>query len=339
MELARTASTLQDWDAWREDAVPIRIGASSCLMGEAVRFDGGHCRDDFLMGELAPFVELVPVCPEQELGLGVPRPTMRLVRDAGRDRLVVPATGEDLTDRMEAWSERRIAELRALDLDGYVLKKSSPSCGLERLKVYGSVHGKGDAVVDRKGTGVFARALRERWPELPVEEEGRLNDNLLRESFVERVFCRNRWRVLVHRGLTRARLVEFHTAHKMLLRAHDEQGYQRLGRVVASAGSRPDPEHFAGYEREFHACLATPPSRGRHVNVLQHLAGYLKDLLGPIEKSELAGSIASYARGLQPLSVPLSMIRVQARKHDVEYLKRQVYLAPHPEELRIRARL
>lgn len=340
VRLEKTPSVLADWNAWSDPALPVRLGVSSCMLGEPVRYDGGHCREPFLTVELAPFVEYVPVCPEMEMGLPAPRPILRVVRGpGGDDRLVMPSTGEDLTERMRAYAGRRIAELRALGLDGYVLKKASPSCGLERLRVYASLHGKGDSVVDRKGQGLFARALRELWPELPLEEDGRLNDNLLRESFIERIFCRNRWRVLTERGLSRARLVEFHTAHKMLLRAHDERGYQTLGRLLGSAGTLPDAELFGAYERELSRCLAVPPSRGRHVNVLQHLAGYLKDLQGPIEKSELVDAIRAYARGLQPLSVPLALIRLQARKHDVEYLKRQVYLAPHPEDLRIRARI
>lgn len=338
--LDRTPSVVADWNAWSDPGVPVRLGVSSCLLGEPVRYDGGHCRDPFVTQELAPFVEYVPVCPEMEVGLPAPRPIIRLVRGpAGEDRLVVPSSGEDLTERMTAYAERRIGELRALELDGYILKKASPSCGLERIKVYAEARSKGDGIVERKGRGLFTQALLRLWPELPLEEDGRLNDNLLRESFIERAFCRNRWRVLLHRGLSRSRLVEFHTAHKMLLRAHDEAGYQRLGRLLGSAGTLPDAELYATYERELFATLAIPASRGRHVNVLQHLSGYLKDLLGPIEKSELIDAVRAYSRGHQPLSVPLSMIRVQARKHDVEYLKRQVYLAPHPEELRIRARI
>lgn len=339
-KLDRTPSIVADWNAWNDPALPVRLGVSTCMLGELVRYDGGHCRDDFLMIELAPFVNFVPVCPEMEIGLPAPRPTMRIVRGpGGDDRLVVPSTGEDLTERMRAYAAKRIGELRALELDGYVLKKSSPSCGLERIKIYATAAGKGDSVVDRKGRGLFARALIEQWPQLPLEEDGRLNDFRLRESFIERVFCHNRWRVLVHRGLSRVRLVEFHTAHKMLLRAHSEAHYQSAGRLLGAAGTVPDEQLFAEYEREFFACLAVPASRGRNVNVLQHLSGYLKDVLGEIEKNELQGSIQAYARGMQPLSVALAMIRLQARKHDVEYLKRQVYLAPHPEELRIHARL
>jgi uncharacterized protein YbgA (DUF1722 family)/uncharacterized protein YbbK (DUF523 family) len=321
------------WSAWHE-AGPIRLGISSCLLGEQVRFDGGHKRDRFLTDELGPWVEWVGVCPEVELGMGVPRPSVRLVEQDGVVRLVSPATGEDFSARMRAYARKRVAELQELELDGYVLKKNSPSCGLLRLKVYGAASG--GMPVRRDGSGLFAQVLQEAWPHLPLEEEGRLGDAKIRENFVERIFCRNRWRTFVRRGRSRRRLVEFWTAHKMLVRAHDEQAYQRLGRLVGSAGKGEGAEHYERFEREFFAALAAQATRRRHANVLQHALGYLRELLEPVERAQLASSIDDYRRGLLPLVVPLALLRFQIRKHGVVYLAAQLYFDPHPKELMIR---
>src|SRR5688572_12908993 len=200
------------WSTWHSKARPIRLGVSTCLLGEEVRYDGGHKRDPFLVDELGRWVEWVGVCPEVEMGMGIPRPSVRLVEpEAGAElRMLAPDTGEDFTERMQAFAARRVDELQALELDGYVLKKNSPSCGLMRVKVHGFAGPK-----RKDGVGLFAAALVAAWPHLPVEEEGRLCDAALRENFVERIFCRNRWRALVAGGRTRGRLVEFWTAHKL----------------------------------------------------------------------------------------------------------------------------
>ncbi len=322
------------WQLWHDESESIRLGISSCLLGMEVRYDGGHKRNRYLTDVLGHWVTWVPVCPELDIDLGVPRPTIRLDHARPHPRLVMPSTGDDLTDTMESYSHDKITELQALQLDGYVLKKGSPTCGMERVKVYGH-----DGSPANHGVGVYARVLMERWPHLPVEEEGRLNDPVLRECFIENVFCRHRWRTMVRRGLTRGRLVAFHTAHKLLLRAHNEAGYGRLGKIVASAGSIPDAELFARYEDEFHRTLKSQATRKRHTNVLYHVLGYLKQQLDAFEKQEAVQLIEDYRLELVPLVVPVTLLRHHAAKHDVNYLKGQLYLEPHPKELMLRNRV
>jgi len=310
---------------------PIRVGISSCLLGEAVRFDGGHKRDPFLTETFGAFVEWVPVCPEVECGFGTPREAMRLVRVDNDVRLLTVRTAVDLTDRMAAYTRRRVAQLDAEDLCGYVLKKDSPSCGLERVKIYGT-----GGVPEKSGQGIFARGLVERFPSLPVEEEGRLSDPRLRENFVERVFAY--WRL---RGLFRGRwnlgtLVEFHTAHKLILMAHSPEAYRQLGRLVARARGVGRKDLERRYTEQFMSALAVIATPRRHANVLQHMAGYFKNLLDAKSKAELGAAIDDYRRGLVPLVVPMTLLRHHVRVHGVSYLEGQHYLAPHPKELMLR---
>ena len=322
------------WQAWHDETEPIRVGVSSCLLGRKVRFDGGHKRDRYLTDVLGDWFDWVSVCPEVEIGLGTPRPTIRLEGTAEAPRLVEPKSDVDLTERMRSYSERRVGELRQLDLDGYILKRASPSCGMERVRVWNQ-----GGMPEKNGVGIFAAVLLSRWPNLPVEEEGRLNDPVLRENFVERVFCSHRWRSLRRGGLTRARLIAFHTAHKMLLRTHNEAGYRRLGKLVASFGQRPDGEIFSGYEDEFFAILKGRATVKRHVNVLQHAVGYLKSDLDPVDKRELLALIEDYRNELVPLIVPVTMLRHHVHRNQVPYLVGQIYLEPHPKELMLRNRV
>jgi uncharacterized protein YbgA (DUF1722 family)/uncharacterized protein YbbK (DUF523 family) len=322
---------LGSWQNWHAPEVPLRLGVSACLLGENVRYDGGHARDRFVADTLGQWFEYVPVCPEMEIGMGTPRPPVRLVDDGGRTRLVAPSSGEDFTERMVVYAEAKISELARVDLDGYILKGSSPSCGMERIPVYHS-----GRTWRRHAPGLFAGKLLELWPTLPIEEAGRLNDAGLRENFIERVFCRNRWRVLVKRGLNRQGLVQFHTAHKLLLRAHNEAAYQRLGKLVASCGAVSDHELFAAYESGFQNALRTQATRKKHANVLYHAFGYLKKALGPVEKRQLLAAIEDYRGGLLPLIVPLTLLRYEIRRHAVDYLAGQLYFDPHPKELMLR---
>jgi uncharacterized protein YbbK (DUF523 family)/uncharacterized protein YbgA (DUF1722 family) len=322
------------WRSWHDESLPIRVGVSSCLLGQLVRFDGGHKRDRFLVDELGPWVEWVEVCPEVELGMGVPRPTVRLVKGKGDLRMIEPDSGTDHTDAMLAWSARRVRALHKAELDGYVLKKNSPSCGMERVKVWGET-----APAGKHGVGLFAGVLRRDWPHLPVEEEGRLQDPVLRENFVERLFCRNRWRQLLRSRKSRGRLVAFWTAHKMLVRAHDEAGYQRLGRLVGSARKGGDAELHARFEEEFFTVLARRATRRKHTNVLQHAMGYLREALDAGERALVLEAIRDYHAGMLPLVVPLSLISFQIRKHRIEYLEGQLYFDPHPKELMLRNRV
>jgi uncharacterized protein YbgA (DUF1722 family)/uncharacterized protein YbbK (DUF523 family) len=310
---------------------PIRIGISSCLLGQEVRFDGGHKRDPFLTGRLGRFVEWVPVCPEVECGLGTPRSSMRLVRVEGAVRLHTVRTAVDLTDRMVDYARRRVAQLPSEDLSGYVLKKDSPSCGLERVKIYGE-HG----VAARSGRGLFASRLVERFPHLPIEEEGRLSDPRLRENFIERVFAYWRLRSLFGGRWNLGALVRFHTAHKLILMAHSPVAYRQLGRLVAGARSISREDIEERYTAAFMAALAVLATPPRHANVLQHMLGYLKDRLDRDSKSELLAAVEDYRHQLVPLIAPITLIRHHLRVHDVTYLTGQVYLEPHPKELMLR---
>jgi uncharacterized protein YbgA (DUF1722 family)/uncharacterized protein YbbK (DUF523 family) len=307
----------------------IRIGISACLLGQEVRYNGGHKRDAFLTDTFGRYVEWVAVCPEVELGMGTPRPPIRLERRGGEVRLVMPGTGEDYTDAMRAWSQRRAEVLAGMELDGYVLKKDSPSCGMERVKVYPDA-----GAPSKDGRGLFAAALIARLPDLPVEEEGRLNDPLLRENFIARVFVHHRWREGEREGWTRAGLMRFHERHKFLLMARNQNGMRRLGRLLGEAGKdTPVEELAAAYRQGLTGILRRPATRRGHTNVLHHLAGFVSDPLDGEDRAELAEMIERYRLGLVPLIVPLTLIRHHVRRQGVAYLQDQVYLEPHPHEL------
>jgi len=306
-----------------------RIGISSCLLGQEVRYNGGHKRDDFLVGTFGPFVEWVPVCPEVEIGMGVPRPAIRLERIGGGVRLVMPSTGNDLTDAMREFSRDRVEALAGMDLDGYVLKKDSPSCGMERVRIY-----QGAGAPSRDGRGVFAEALLSRLPHLPVEEEGRLNDPRLRESFVTRVFVHQRWREGEGKGWTRAGLMRFHERHKFLLMARNQAAMRRLGKLLGESDRKGSIRELAtAYMDGLTAILSRPATHRGHTNVLHHLLGFVSDGLNAGDRAELVETIERYRLGLVPLVVPLTLIRHQVRRQKVEYLRDQMYLEPHPHEL------
>jgi uncharacterized protein YbgA (DUF1722 family)/uncharacterized protein YbbK (DUF523 family) len=310
---------------------PIRIGISACLLGEKVRYDGGHKRDGYLAETFGRFVEWVAVCPEVEMGLSTPRDTLRLVRIGDNVRMVMPKTGADHTDGMQAFARRRLRQLEKEDLCGYVLKKGSPSCGMERVRVFDS-HG----VPAKSGRGLFAEALLAHFPNLPVEEEGRLYDPRLRENFIERVFAYRRLRTLFAGRWRLGDLVAFHTAHKLLLMAHSPRAYADLGRLVAGGKSLPHAELRSRYETEFMAALGEKATTRRQTNVLQHITGYLRPHLDETSRKELPALIEDYRRGLVPLIVPVTLIRYFLRRFPIPYLSGQAYLEPHPKELMLR---
>lgn len=313
----------------------LRIGASACLLGAEVRFDGQHKRSAFLTGQLAPFVTWVSVCPEVEVGMGVPREAVRLVRgDGDRARMLANDSGTDWTARMNALAARRAEELSAQNLDGFVLKSKSPSCGMERVKLFDAAETR--AAPRREGVGLFARALMDRLPNLPVEEEGRLEDPRLRENFVERVFAHARLRRLFAPRWTVGGLVAFHTAHKMQLLAHATEGYRALGRLVGCARALPREELRERYQRDFMATLKKLATPGRHANVLQHMLGHLTDALDEGDRRELLGVVEDHRLGLLPLVVPVTLLRHHARRLNVATLLGQTYLEPHPKELMLR---
>jgi uncharacterized protein YbgA (DUF1722 family)/uncharacterized protein YbbK (DUF523 family) len=309
----------------------LRVGVSACLLGEAVRWDGGHKRDPFLTDLLGPFVEWVPVCPEVELGLGIPREPIHLAGDPAAPRLVAPRSGADHTAAMRRYVRARIAALARAGLVGYVLKKDSPSCGMTRVRVH-----RDDGRVERTGVGMFARELLAALPLLPVEEDGRLHDPRLRENFVERLFAYARWRAFRDARPTRGGLVAFHARHKYQLLVHSPSAHRALGRLVATVKQRPLGATLDAYGAGFMRALTTLATPGRHANVLEHMLGYVSDALSPPERQELLEHITDHRRGLVPLVVPLTLLRHHVRRLGLAYLAEQTYLEPHPKELMLR---
>ncbi len=314
------------------DARP-RLGISACLLGEAVRFDGQHKHDGFLTGTLGDYVTWVSVCPEVEAGMGTPREPVRLVDRPEGPIMVGVNSGDDWTSRMRTFSADRADQLAAMDLDGFVLKKDSPSCGMERVRVYPS---SGEGSPSRDGRGLFAAALLRRLPLLPAEEEGRLNDPGLRENFIERIFAYHRWRRFLADDPGPGDLVAFHTAHKLALSAHDDQRYRALGRLVATAGSADFDQLLDAYGEGFMEALRAPATRKKHANALYHLLGYLKDALDAEDRQELVELIERYRTGQVPLIVPMTLFQHHFRRHPDEWVGTQTYLAPYPAELMLR---
>ncbi len=309
----------------------IKLGISTCLLGDPVRYDGGHKLDRYLKDLLGRFVEYVPVCPEVEMGLPVPRESMHLEGDPADPRLVTSKTRQDFTDRMTGWAETRVRELEKEDLCGFIFKSNSPSSGMQHIRVYDK---KG---VPRKiGTGLFARAFMEHFPLLPVEDEGRLNDLSIRENFIERIFIFSRWREINRDRRTLGGLVDFHTRHKLLIMAHSPRHYSRMGKLVAGGKSIQESVLFEQYQVLLAEALKLKATPGKNANVLQHLAGYFKKELSPDEKQELSDLIKDYREGHVPLIVPITLVNHYVRKYGQQYLKMQYYLNPHPVELKLR---
>ncbi|HTE55843.1 MAG TPA: DUF523 and DUF1722 domain-containing protein [Kofleriaceae bacterium] len=309
-----------------------RVGVSACLVGREVRYDGGHKRSAFLVDVLAPFVELVPVCPEVESGMPVPREAIRLVGDGARARLIGVRTHTDHTDAMERWTAARLDELACLDLDGYVLKKDSPSCGLERVRLYAS--DEPGASATRAGAGLFAAALGARLPTLPLCEEGWLSDAALREAFLDRLFTHHRLRLQMLAGPTRAALIAFHASHKFLYMAHSPVGYRRLGRLVAQVAEGSIADAVQAYTAEAMAALAVRATPGKHANVLQHILGYFKDELSAPDKREVLDLIGELRAGVNGLAVPLALLAHHLRRSGQDgWLAQQVYFEPYPRAI------
>ncbi|MBO0615404.1 YbgA family protein [Thiothrix fructosivorans] len=315
----------------------IKIGISACLVGEQVRFDGGHKRDGYIMGTLGLYFDFVPLCPEVGAGLGVPRQTMHLVRKDGTVRAINTKDASiDHTDALAAYTHAAVLQLQGIH--GYILKKNSPSCGMERVKVY-SLENR-NVPPERDGIGIFARGLREQFPLLPIEEEGRLCDPVLRENFIQRVFIYHRWQQLQAAELKPADLVAFHADHKYILMAHDQDMVRELGQLVARAGVTEDLPHLANdYLHLMMATLEKRVSRGQHANVLMHLMGYLKNALDGEDRQELLETIHQYRTGYVPLIVPITLLKHHFRRHPQPYIERQHYLNPHPRELMLRNQL
>ncbi|MDA0632123.1 DUF523 and DUF1722 domain-containing protein [Nonomuraea sp. MCN248] len=305
-----------------------RVAVSSCLLGERVRHNGNHSRSRYLTDDLKPFVDWVPICPEMEIGLGTPRESMRLEQSPGGPRLMTRTSRRDLTPAMTALAAERSARL---DVDGYVFKAKSPSCGIHGIPLYA-----GSTALSRQHRGLFADAVIEAHPLLPVEDEGRLNDAVLREAFTERIFALARLRELLESDWRPRDLVAFQSRHKMQLLAHSPVGYRETGRVVAEAGTRPREELAGAYGTAFRTAMAVRVSVGRNVNVLQHCLGMLGDELDPVRRADLAEVIGSYRARRVALSVPLALLRHHARGEAATYVQEQTFFSPYPDELGLR---
>jgi uncharacterized protein YbgA (DUF1722 family)/uncharacterized protein YbbK (DUF523 family) len=310
----------------------IKMGISACLLGEPVRYDGSHKLDHYLKDTLGAFVQWVAVCPEVECGMSTPREAVRLVGSVESPRLMTSRTHVDKTAQMLRWSREKLDALEKEDLCGFVFKSDSPSSGLKNIRVYNEA----GMAVSRKGSGIFARAFTERFPLIPAEDDGRLRDPKLRENFIERVFVYFRWKQYVRTDGSLGGLVDFHARHKLTLMAHSPKALQELGRLVAQAKKMPRQQALSGYLSGMMQALENPATAKKNTNVLEHIAGYFKEHLTAEEKQELLEVIGLYHKELVPLIVPVVLLCHYVRKYRIEYLSRQAYLYPHPQELMLR---
>ena len=309
----------------------IRIGVSACLLGQQVRFDGGHKHDRYLTDTLGEHLDFVPVCPEVEAGFPIPRETFRLVGDPENPRLVTSRNNVDHTDRMVGWAEKRVWELEKEELCGFIFKSDSPSSGLMRVKVYNP-----NGMAEKKGVGLFARAFTHHFPLLPVEEEGRLNDPKLRETFIEQIFTLKRWRETLALGQNMKNLVDFHTRHKLLMLSHSPANARLMGKLVADGKQMLIQAVYAQYESLLIETLRMKSTLKKNLNVLEHILGYFKNQLSSDEKQEMLEIFDRYRNEFVPLIVPVTLLNHYVRKIGEPYLKQQVYLNPHPIALKLR---
>ncbi|EGB14153.1 protein of unknown function DUF523 [Pseudodesulfovibrio mercurii] len=312
---------------------PIKIGISACLAGQKVRYDGLAARAEHLNGVLADHLEFHPVCPEVACGMGIPREAVRLVGSPENPRLKGNRTGRDWTDAMREWAEGFLPEMEKAGLCGFIFKAKSPSSGIGRVKVYPE---SGGQPISRAGVGLFASMVMERFPLLPVEDDGRMHDVGLRANFIERVFTEHRWRRFLDQGPTLGGLIRFHSRHKMLIRAHDVTGYRELGKLVAQGKGMDLNVLLTRYHERLARTMARMPTVRKNVDVLMHILGYFKKLLSPDEKQECLEIIENYRKELVPLIVPVTLFNHYVRKYDLPYLREQYYLNPHPLDLKLR---
>jgi uncharacterized protein YbgA (DUF1722 family)/uncharacterized protein YbbK (DUF523 family) len=308
----------------------INVGVSSCLLGEKVRYDGGHKQDHYITDTLGRFFRFVPVCPEVGCGLPIPREAMRLEGDPEEPRLVTIISRIDLTEQMLDYCRRMVTKLENEDLCGFIFKKNSPSSGLFRVKVYNK------GLPAKTGRGFFADAVAKHFPLLPVEEEGRLYDMDLRENFIERIFAYRRWKDYLEDSGTLGGLVEFHTRHKLQLMAHSPQLYREMGKLVAEGKSADLRQLLMNYLELFMRTLSMRATSNKNTDVLIHIMGHFKKELTGTEKGELLELIGQYHDRLIPLIVPVTLLKHYVNRYDRQYLKKQTYLTPHPTELMLR---
>ncbi|MFE4110964.1 YbgA family protein [Kosakonia sp. YIM B13611] len=309
------------------------IGISGCLTGSAVRFDGGHKRVGFVMDELAQWVTFKPVCPEMSIGLPVPRPALRLVQssDSALSMRFSHAPHEDVTQKMVDFTQAYLPQVSALS--GFIVCAKSPSCGMERVRLYDEKGNRGR----KEGVGLFTGALLEHFPWLPVEEDGRLHDPLLRENFVERVFALHELNTLKANGLTRRALLDYHSRYKLQLLAHDQAGYREIGPFVASLHEWEDLDaFFVAYREKLMTILKKNASRKNHTNVLMHIQGYFREHLNSRQRGELRDVILHYRNGLLPILAPITLLKHYLAEYPDRYLAKQNYFAPYPDVLGLR---
>lgn len=309
----------------------IKIGISSCLLGDKVRYDGNHQLDRFITETLGQFFEWIPVCPEIEFGLPVPREPMHLFGSTESPRLITIKTGIDYTERMLTWSERKLKKLEKENLCGFNFKSRSPSSGIGGVKVY-----RPSGTVTKMGKGLFGGSFMKHFPSIPAEDDGRLHNPRFRENFIERIFVLKRWQEFKKKGTLIKDLISFHTDHKLLIMAHSPRHYSFLGRLIANTKKEKREKLLSEYIINLMEGIKLIATVKKNTNVLQHIQGYFKKHLTSDEKQELLGIIESYSKNFIPLIVPITLINHYVRKYNVAYLKRQYYLEPHPMELMLR---
>ncbi len=308
----------------------IKVGISQCLLGAPVRFDGGHRQNRFCKDQLSQFFEFVDLCPEMGIGMGTPRKTLRLVGDTDNPRAQYSDGAEgDFTDALKGFADDNRDKLK--EISGYILCKASPSCGMERVKVY-----KETGHAEKAGMGIFAARLKALFPLLPMEEDGRLNDPLLRDSFIKRVYIYSEWQKLVEEGLTVNKLQSFHARHKLNLLSHCQKTYRFLGPLVAKINKSNIDSEANRYIEHLMRGFKKMATRKNNTNVLMHLQGYLKDKIDKDDRQELASCIMNYRQGLEPILAPITLLNHHFKKHPDDYIKQQSFLSPYPKELAIR---
>lgn len=311
----------------------ITVGVSACLLGREVRFDGGHKRSRFITDTLAEYFGFAAFCPEVAIGMGTPRQPIRLTGDASNPEAVGVKTPELVVSQPLRTYGKKVAS-DAHELCGFIFKEDSPSCGMERVKVYND-----KGMPERSGTGLFARKIMKAHPLLPVEEEGRLNDAALRDNFITRVYVYARWKALIDSGISKSGLIKFHTGHKYLVMSHSTVTYRQLGWMLSDLNRASLDDIADSYITRLMQTLSVPATRKRHTNVLQHLLGYLKNNLGSDHRADLNETIDAYRRGEFPLVVPIRLLQHHFSSHPHSYIKEQVYLNPHPQALQLRNNL
>lgn len=310
----------------------IKIGVSSCLLGEKVRHDGGSKKQNFITDVLSHYFEFIPTCPEVDIGLGVPRPTIHLIKDPKSPRLVFTKDhSRDITEKMTRYSKKRCKQLN--DVCGYIFKKNSPTCGPD-VKVYQNV-----PKPPKMGKGIFFNTFCEQYPLIPVLDEGRLNDPMLRENLIERIYLFSRWQGMVSSGVTAKKLVDFHTRHKLALMAHNVSAYKRLGQLIAQLDKKFIKPQAENYIHELMQAFKLMASNKKVSNVLYHCLGYLKKDITAKDKHELTNQIEQYRQGKLPVIVPITLLKHHFMHYPNDYMAQQTFLNPYPDELMLRNRI